>query len=575
MARPTTRPTLRKALVLGDDTRSFLAMVRALGRAGFAVHAAPLDFTSPALRSRYLTATHYLPLWSGDGTAWRDALEALLRAENFDIVIPCAETGLLPLAAERARFGALACLAIPDDAAIAALFDKGATRDLAAAHGVAIAPGQTLTAADTAEALVARLGLPLMLKPRRSYTLRGLDTRGKVETMRDTASLARELARIDPDDYLVEGFFAGVGVGVSVLAHNGAVKLAFAHRRIRETSSGGAYYRVSIPPDPAMLAGVAAMLGALGYTGVAMFEFRLNPDSGAWVLLEVNARPWGSMPLPVALGVDFPAAWARLLLDGTAPPATSYQAGIYGRNLMPDITDMAHHAVAARAAGLGVLARYGWEFRRLLTGGEKLDALVSDDARPGLVEIGDKITTLGASLLGRLPGASAWRRQRAERRLYQALGQPQATLPRIEIVCAGNICRSPYAFALLSEKLAGRKLDLASSGTLARPGRPTPAHGQAEAAARGIDLQAHRSAHLDLARAHAADLIIAFDERNLGKLAERYPDLRARMVLLGDFDGSGPIADPYGCDRATYTRCYARIDQAAAAFVAAVLTSSR
>ena len=51
------------------------------------------------------------------------------------------------------------------------------------------------------------------------------------------------------------------------------------------------------------------------YTGVAMFEFKRN-DSGGWILLEVNARPWGSMPLPLSLGVDFPYRWYRLLTAG-------------------------------------------------------------------------------------------------------------------------------------------------------------------------------------------------------------------------------------------------------------------
>ena len=45
-----------KVLVLGDDTRSFLATVRSLGRQGVAVHVAPANFRSPALLSRYIAA---------------------------------------------------------------------------------------------------------------------------------------------------------------------------------------------------------------------------------------------------------------------------------------------------------------------------------------------------------------------------------------------------------------------------------------------------------------------------------------------------------------------------------------
>ena len=47
----------RKALVIGEDTRSFLATVRSLGRGGIEVHAAPFTFQSPALRSRYISKT--------------------------------------------------------------------------------------------------------------------------------------------------------------------------------------------------------------------------------------------------------------------------------------------------------------------------------------------------------------------------------------------------------------------------------------------------------------------------------------------------------------------------------------
>jgi hypothetical protein len=81
--------TGRKVLVIGDDTRSFLVIVRSLGRRGITVHAAPTNFRSPALRSRYISAIHYLPPWTGDDAGWLSAIEGLLRAERYDLVIPC------------------------------------------------------------------------------------------------------------------------------------------------------------------------------------------------------------------------------------------------------------------------------------------------------------------------------------------------------------------------------------------------------------------------------------------------------------------------------------------------------
>ncbi len=565
----------RKALVFGDDTRAFLAILRSLGRAGMEVHAAPPDLAAPALRSRYLTKTHALPLWVGDGSGWLDAVEALLRRERFDIVIPCTETALLPLARHRARFAPLTCLALPDDRSIEILFDKTATRDWAAQHGVAIAGGRRLRDDDTAETLSSSVGLPIMLKPRASHTMASLDQRGKVEMLDRVEELAEHLQRIRREDYLVEGFFRGAGVGVSVLADRGELLAVFSHRRIRETASGGSYYRISIPPDPGMERGVAAMLGALSYTGVAMFEFRQNLETGAWILLEVNARPWGSMPLPVALGIDFPAAWARLLLAGERTAFAPYRLGIYGRNLLPDLSDLADRARRGGSAAPGLIANWLAELRRLPLRQEHIDTLVADDLRPGLAEIGNKLRGALGGLWRRLPFDRVIRRHQAETRLMRALAHPQSGAARIVFLCAGNICRSPYAEAVLRAQLFAveQRPLVSSAGTLPRPGRPTPDNGIAEAGERGFDLTPHRSSHFDRDVAEAADLIVAFDEKNLATMRARHPALLDRTVLLGDFNGSGEIDDPYGGSQAVYAHAYRRIDRALDAL--AVLVISR
>lgn len=558
--------TRRKVLVFGDDTRSFLTITRSLGRAGWEVHAAPLDHTSPALRSRHLHRIHVLPGWIGTGAAWLDAVEALLRDDRFDLVIPCTETSLLPLSSNRPRFAPLTCLALPDDAAIAVLFNKAATRDLAARVGMPIAPGQRLNADTTAEALVAHLGLPLMLKPCASYTLDTLDARGKVETIREQGELASRLSEIDRDAHLMEAHFpkggTGHGVGVSVLADQGEILLEFSHRRIRETIAGGSYYRVSIPTDPAMHAKVAAMLERLRYTGVAMFEFRVSDQDGSWVLLEVNARPWGSMPLPVALGVNFPLAWANLLLDGVRPAPMAYAVGVYGRNFLPDAIDVGHAVLPLRSGSVRLLTSWLLEFHRLLIRRERWDVLIPADPMPGLAELWAKAANIMGGLAGRLPWSKALRRRIARAALRRALHTPLGALPVLEFVCAGNICRSPFAERALQAMLPERKITIRSSGTLPRPGRPTPEAGCQAALQSGIDLNTHRSSHFDEAHAEQADLILAFDERNVTALIQRFPNLSRRIVLLGDFDGSGRIADPWGGPVSVFETCYARINHA-------------
>ena len=250
----------------------------------------------------------------GDGADWLTAIMGLLHSERYELVIPCDETTLLPLQRHRAMLARLARLAVPDDRAIAVLFDKHETRKLAQEVGVPVARGRLVRTGETGEHILTEFGAPVAVKPCHSYSLGRLHARGKVEVVGDPARLDRLLTGFDPGEILIEQYFSGKGVGVSVLASRGRVLQAFEHHRVREIA-GGSFYRFSAALSPALARACEAVVAALKYTGLAMFEFKISP-TGDWVLLEINARPWGSMPLPVALGVDFPYRWYRLLVAG-------------------------------------------------------------------------------------------------------------------------------------------------------------------------------------------------------------------------------------------------------------------
>lgn len=559
----------RSALVIGDDTRGFLATVRSLGRGGIEVHAAPFTFRSPALRSRYISKTHWLPYYLGDGSEWLSAFDDLLERERFELVIPCDERALLPLHHHRERFRTQTRLAIPDRHSLEILFDKLKTRELARSVGVPVAKGRIIKRSDTVPTLIAEAGLPLAIKPASSYTLDRLYSRNRVIVASDETEVREALNEVGEGTHYFEGFFPGVGAGVSVLAHEGRVLQAFQHRRVHEAQGAG-YYRVSEEFSPPLLDAVTKMIEAITYSGLAMFEFRVDQKPKKWILLEVNARPWGSLPLPVALGIDFPYRWYQLLVDGLETPVRRYRIGVYGRNVVADARQQfarAKEMWRKPAKLVGFVLRNLSEYMRVFAGQEVYDVFVLDDPGPGWQELLDRLPEWRLKHFSKLLGFSERRRRLDQLALRDAISHVKEGGQEIAVVCQGNICRSPFAAALLEREIdAQTGIRVRSFGNLPRVGASSPPNAIAAARSWDIDLEMHRSRYFSREAAEAASLIVIFDETNQKWIEQRYPALKAPVVMLGSFLSSiraDPIiVDPDGCEVTRFERIYGAIANA-------------
>jgi protein-tyrosine-phosphatase/predicted ATP-grasp superfamily ATP-dependent carboligase len=556
----------RRALVLGDDTRSFLAVVRSLGRAGWEVHAAPWDFSSPALTSRYLSGVHRLPAYSLGAEKWVAALGALIEEAGIGLVVPCDDRGLIPLHRHSQELPG-GRLALPNAEAITVFFDKGETRALAQRLGVPVAPGRVLGAADDAALLSGEFGLPLALKPRSSYRLGQAGAKESVQIVRSEAALAKALGRIsNPENWLVEGFFQGEGVGLSVLAEHGVVRLAFQHRRLHEASeTGGSSSRVSEPVDSRFLQAVEAMAAATALHGVAMFEFRRVPETGDFILLEVNARFWGSLPLAVAAGADFPAAAAALYAGEPLPDSGRYELSVVRRDLggeyyrvlkEADATASLPSKLFSLAGGLGGVALS-------LTRGRSFDSYAADDPAPWQADRKALVAHFGEALAGRLTPPS-WRRRRGQAALRKARRRLEEGRRTVVMLCHGNICRSPFAGERLRSlaREAGLDLEIVSAGTIGLEGRASPPEALAAAREWQEDLGSHRSSDLDLAVAEDAAAVVVFDQKNVEEVRRLGLAGRVNLLRLSDLIGRTEISDPYGHGAEGFSRAYAEIDAA-------------
>ncbi len=392
---------MKKVLVLGNDSRIFLSVVRSLGRAGIQVHGAWQQPETICLRSRYLFKAHTLPPFHSGNHDWRDAVAALMEQEHFDLVLPCTDAETVACQHHRAELEKLGRVYLISEKAYRLLFDKLQSTALARDVGVTTARELVVTSVEQSREILDSFDFPVVLKPQRSSDLDCPGAFHKVSKAYDAEQLGHLLPpMLAVGPVAVQENFIGRGVGVELLLQRGEVLLAFQHVRIHEPLQGGpGSYRKSVPLSPQLLEAALKLLRPLDYTGVAMVEFKVNPQTGAWIFIEVNARFWGSLPLTVAAGANFPLALFQFLVEGRTRFPRHYRQGIYCRNLSRDfewqqLNFFADHADAtlstrpvARVLRDAVV--------NSLTFRERNDTLTLDDPLPGLTEILEVAQRLG------------------------------------------------------------------------------------------------------------------------------------------------------------------------------------
>jgi predicted ATP-grasp superfamily ATP-dependent carboligase/protein-tyrosine-phosphatase len=533
-----------RVLLLGDDLRAFLALARSLGRRGVEVHAAPSDFSSSALQSRYIAAAHRLPPHPLDSQAWEKALARLIAEQDFRKVVPTSDSGLFILRHHAAALGRER-IGIANEEALEIFSDKANTRALAERHRVAVAEGMVLGADERAETVAEALGLPLVLKPRASYAIGDVRTKRSAMVVRELAELEAQLGSGAWDGCVAESFFPGIGVGVSVLAREGRIFFAYQHRRLRESSETGASTRrVSEPVDPALLAAVEPLAKAARLDGVAMFEFRVDRRRGRHVLLEVNPRFWGSLPLAVAAGADFPALWWDLAVHGREG-AGAYSSGVAKADLTGEFDRVVDRFEAAgglarlRAAAAGLAAA-----ATLLVARQGADSWAGDDPRPWREERLELAKRLRDALRKRLPGRIRRRRIRFEDFARRVAERARGRALRLIVVGRDNVCRSAFGERLLRLRLAGLPVAIASAGYVPRRGALPSFATLAAAAEFGVDLSGYSSNALSPRDLEQADALILLDADTEWRLRQMCPDFTAEIVTLEELRGSDTQSFP-------------------------------
>ena len=334
------------AIVLGVESQIGLAIVRELGRAGVPVIAVSHDPRAIGLASRH--AWRRVVVGPPRSDAVIQTINALSQELGPLSLLTVSEGNLMWLDGHRDRFDPRVKLAAPTTAALRTVLDKSQTLAVAQRLGIPVPRTEQPRSTADIEALCADFPFPAVLKwadgnaAGAALAAAGLEL-VKAEYVYSADELRRVAARYAPIQAwpLVQQYCAGQGLGQFFFVHGGRIVRRFQHLRIAEWPPEGGFSSVcdSLPLDQhaELQRQSAALLHDIGWDGVAMVEYRWDPEKGRATLMEINGRFWGSFPLAVAAGAGF-ALFAHCAALGGPMPALGEPAP--GRRCRMVVTEL-------------------------------------------------------------------------------------------------------------------------------------------------------------------------------------------------------------------------------------------
>jgi predicted ATP-grasp superfamily ATP-dependent carboligase len=292
------------------------------------------------------------------------------------------------------------------------LLDKLALSALAEEQGIDAPRTAVCTSSVELERVVTQFRMPLVVKPRSAYVWRrkgawesvGFRKAISVGTPGEALDEYARLSRISPE-VLVQEYVAGDDRDIVVFCcyvdAAGRCLGYFTARKLRQDPPlFGTGCVVELASVPDIVEPSLRLLRGAGYAGLAEIEYKRDPRSGRYFLIEVNPRHWDQHELGTRIGVNMSAlAYGDLVGEPPLPvipaqiPVPSPR-WIAEREALMLVARNARSAVAATSGNDG--ARTSWtraardafvDIRGMFRGPRVLGILDRRDPVPGMMLI--------------------------------------------------------------------------------------------------------------------------------------------------------------------------------------------
>ena len=366
--------------------RKTLAAVRALGQNRIRVTVGESTLLSMAGFSRYCYKKTVYPSPRLSPDKFLEFIQDLLTKKPFRMLLPMEEDTAYLLSGHLDTFSRLTYLPIPPKDKLARVRNKANVIRLAEQLGIPVPQTWHVPDLSQLDAIADMLPYPVVIKPQISSGAVGV---AYPKNQRELKETYQTIHRQFPFP-MIQEFIPrkGSGYGASFLFdEQSCLKAGFVHKRLREypVTGGASTLRVSIRHDD-IYDMARTLLEKIGWVGVAMVEFKVDPRDGLPKLMEINPRFWGSLSLAIHAGVNFPLLLHKMAMGEHFDPVEKYRPGIACRWLIPG--DLLHFIFNPNRS------RIMNDFFRFDTRNTFYDILSAQDPIPAVIKILSPLTFL-------------------------------------------------------------------------------------------------------------------------------------------------------------------------------------
>ena len=323
---------MKPGVLLTDaHARSALATCECLARNGYRVGAATSDRPAPSQWSRHVSDRLELCDPRAEPRRFAEEVAEAAAVGRFATVLPGSDASVLALSNHREAFGGEVRLGLPAPEVVDRCVNKVTMLEDSTTAGLGSPPSVACGDASEASATAARLGYPVLLKPRQTV----FDDSGRLQQRQtliaeDEPSLLAALPEFGLP-CLVQNFERGDIVSIAGVAAGDRVRAVVYSRYARTwppQAGPVSCSRTEVPPAD-LVERVGKLIERLGWQGIFELELIERPD-GEFAAIDFNPRLYGSIALATRAGAPIPVVWCDWLLHGEAGEHAA-MAGVYYR----------------------------------------------------------------------------------------------------------------------------------------------------------------------------------------------------------------------------------------------------